>query len=424
MTSNQPTRPGDAPTELLAVSFSYPPLAYPRSSQVARLLRSIPFSTTLVCADERGARRDPTIEPDAESRLRACLRVPFPASRLRARADAVAARLRLPVWGKIPDQYASWVRPALRAVGEFANRHDYKPDLVVSFGQPMSDHLAGLKLKERFGVPLIAHFSDPWMDNPFNRHGPLARRVNLSLERRVMNGADMLVFTSRETVDLVMAKYPTAWKSKARVLPHSFDSTLYARGAGGSGDEIIVRYTGEFYGRRTPRPLAETLRAILSASPRLLEGVRFELIGSVTTEALAESGLEGLPEGLVTLRPPVNYAESLSLAAEADGLLIIDAPAARSVFLPSKLVDYIGAGRPILGLTPPGASDELIKGLGGWTADPSDDEAMRRAAQAFLTFLSRNREERRLWGNPEVRRIYEVASVAERFEAMLREALS
>jgi glycosyltransferase involved in cell wall biosynthesis len=424
MTSSHLTRTDAAAPELLAVSFSYPPLAYPRSGQVARLLKNIPFSTTLVCADERGAHRDPTLEPDAEALLRACLRVPFPATRLRARADAAASRLRLPVWGKTPDQYASWTRPALRAVAAFAKSRSYRPDIIVSFGQPMSDHLIGLKLKRLFRVPWVAHFSDPWTDNPFNRQDALSRRINLSLERKVMRHADLLVFTSRETVDLVMQKYPPEWRAKARVLPHSYDASLYPQAARDGGTETIVRYTGEFYGRRTPRPLVETLRAILSTAPRLLEGVRFELIGQVSPDALAESGIERLPEGLVVLRPPVNYVESLALAARADGLLIVDAPAARSVFLPSKLVDYIGAGRPILGLTPPGASDELIRRLGGWAADPSDAAAMRTAAEAFLAFLSHNRNDRRTWGDPEVRAAYEASAVAVSFEGMMREVLN
>ena len=411
--------------ELLAVSFAFPPLAYPRSAQVARLLKHIRFSTALVCADEEGARLDPTLEPDAESRLRACIRVPFPTPGLRRHADRLAARLRLPVWGKIPDEFRSWGRPALRALADFARANDYTPDLVASFGQPMSDHLLGLKLKGLYGVPWVAHFSDPWVDNPFDRRDRVARRVNLSLERRVMERADLLVFTSEETIDLVMSKYPAGWRRKARVLPHSFDASLYPQDVEGGEigrGETVVRYTGEFYGRRTPRPLVETLRSIHADAPRLLAGVRFELVGQVSEGARAESGLESLPEGLVTTRPPVSYSESLSLAARADGLLIIDAPAERSVFLPSKLADYVGAARPVLGLTPPGASANLIERLGGWTADPSDAAAMRRAMEEFLSYLSAARGAPRTpWGEPEVRAQYEARAVAESFESMLGE---
>ena len=411
--------------ELLAVSFAFPPLAYPRSGQVARLLKHLRFNTALVCADEEGARLDPTLEPDAESQLRACIRVPFPPAGLLRHADRIAARLRLPVWGKVPDEFKSWGRPALSAVSDFACANDYTPELVASFGQPMSDHLVGLKLKRLYGVPWVAHFSDPWVDNPFDSRDRLARRVNLSLERRVMETADLLVFTSEETVELVLRKYPAEWKRKARVLPHSFDASLYPQNVEADGGETVVRYTCEFYGRRTPRPLVETLRSILSDAPRLLESVRFELIGQVSEGARAESGLESLPEGLVTTRPPVSYSESLALAARADGLLIIDAPAERSVFLPSKLVDYVGAARPVLGLTPPGASANLIAKLGGWTADPSDASAMRRATEEFLSYLSTTRGGFRTpWGEPTVRAQYEARAVADSFESMLDELLS
>nr|MBA2734039.1 exosortase/archaeosortase family protein [Acidobacteriota bacterium] len=44
--------------------------------------------------------------------------------------------------------------------------------------------------------------------------------------------------------------------------------------------------------------------------------------------------LGDLPEGLVVVKPPIKYLESLSLMASADGLLVIDAPAEKSVFLP------------------------------------------------------------------------------------------
>jgi glycosyltransferase involved in cell wall biosynthesis len=447
--SNRPRKP----LELLAVSFNFPPLAYPRSGQVARLLKHLSLSTTVLCADERGARRDPTLEPDAEARMRACLRVPFPAHGSRRLASRLAARLRLPVRGKIPDEYRSWGRPALKALRAFAAANDYRPDIVATFAQPMSDHLVGLKLKELYGAPWLAHFSDPWVGNPFDRRDALARRINLALERRVLERADLVVFTSEETVEMVMSKYPAAWKTKARVLPHSFEPSLYARrdsgtgeaiggdggteetvgGAGEEGDgvkheergQIVVRYLGEFYGRRTPRPLVATLRAILADAPRLLEGVRFELVGPVSEGAREEAAIESLPEGLVVTRPPVSYRESLRLATEADGLIIIDAPAARSVFLPSKLVDYLGAARPILGLTPPGASANLISELGGWAADPSDSAAMRRATEEFLSFLSGARAARsRPWGDPRVRARYEARAVAESFAEMLRELVS
>jgi glycosyltransferase involved in cell wall biosynthesis len=425
MTLNHSQQPDSPSSKLLAISFSFPPLAYPRSVQVARLVKHLRFETVMVCADEKRARLDPTIESDVESHLRACLRVPFSIEGWRKQADRIFSRLNPPLWNKIPDQYSSWKLAALKAVREFAQSNLYRPDIIVSFGQPMSDHLIGLELKKLYNAPWVAHFSDPWVDNLFHQHDALTRKVNLRLEQKVIQTADRLIFTSEETIDLIMAKYPDAYRAKARVIPHSFETSLYPPLSKNQQAGLIVRYIGEFYGKRTPQPLVNTLRSVLSTNSQLLEQVRFELIGPVNPQALIDSGLESLPEGLVITKPSVNYQESLELAASADGLLIVDAPAKKSVFLPSKLIDYIGAGRPILGLTPPGAAARVIQQLGGWVADPEDLAAMKLAMEAFLFHLSQSRNELpQVWGEPETRMNYEASRVADSFESILCELVA
>ena len=116
--------------ELLAVSFVFPPTAAPRSVQVARLLKHLRVRTTLVCADDQDAPRDPTIEPNAETQLRDCLRVPFAMRGWRKQARRIASRFDLPVWNKIPDEYSSWKAQALRAIRKHVSNNDYRPDLT------------------------------------------------------------------------------------------------------------------------------------------------------------------------------------------------------------------------------------------------------------------------------------------------------
>ena len=47
--------------------------------------------------------------------------------------------------------------------------------------------------------------------------------MNRQLEARVIEHADRVVFTTPETVDLVMAKYPALWRKKVRVIPHGYN---------------------------------------------------------------------------------------------------------------------------------------------------------------------------------------------------------
>lgn len=409
--------------ELLAVSFAYPPAASPRAVQVARLLKHLKVKTTLVCADyDDKDRIDPTLVREAEAPLARCLRVPFARSAPRNLLTRVAYRLDLPLVDRAPDQFTPWKPAVLSAVERFLSEGDYRPDVLATFGSPMSDHLIGLALKRRLGVPWVAHFSDPWVDNPFLPYDRLTRRVNRALERRVLREADRLVFTSDETVELVASRQGRAVAGKARVLEHAFEPELFDPAVARGGSGIVVRYLGDFYGERSPAPLFEALRRLLAAEPSTLAGVRFELVGSKGEGQLEEAGLATLPDGLVVSRPSVKYLESLRLMRESDGLLVIDAPAELSVFLPSKLIDYVGAARPVFGITPRGTAASLVRRLGGWVADPSDAAAVAETLKSFLAFL-RDDNDAATWGDPRARRGFEATAVAEKFEGILREVL-
>ncbi|MGH9957752.1 MAG: glycosyltransferase, partial [Pyrinomonadaceae bacterium] len=357
---------------LLALSFYYPPVNNPRAVQVDRLLRHACLSTSLLCADynQTNERVDHLrISPAAEF-LENCVRVPYLETWWQRTSSRLAHRFHPLLMDKQPDRFMNWKPAVLKAVESLLSKGD-PPDVLVTFGSPMSDHIIGLELKKRFGWPWLAHFSDPWVDNVFKDFTWLTRSINLSLERQVMESADRLIFTSLETIDLIMSKYPRSLRSKARVLPHAFESGSFQSQAFEFDSRIVIRYIGDMYGRRTPEPLFNALKSILVSEPQLLDDVFFEFVGSMHDLKVDQMGIADLRRGLVGFQPTVGYAESLDLMTSAQGLLVIDAPAEQSVFLPSKLIDYIGAGRPILGITPPGTATRLIAELGGWVCDPA-----------------------------------------------------
>lgn len=104
---------------------------------------------------------------------------------------------------------------------------------------------------------------------------------------------------------------------------------------------------------------------------------------------------------------------------DSDGLLIMDAPADLSVFLPSKLIDYIGAARPILGITPPGTSSDLIRKIGGWVAHPSRTDEIITKLRDFISHTSTSKP----FGQQEERSRYDVSTVTRQFNDILTETL-
>jgi hypothetical protein len=386
---------------LIFLSWAYPPMEYPRAIQVERLARHCAIGPIeIVCA----ATRTPRTAGDVTIR-----EIPEPARmRLYRRLNLAHVHAALVA----PDPQRAWAADAARAIAERPLARD---DVLVTFGQPMSDHCAGLALTRRFGNRWIAHFSDPWADNPFAR-APLFRRRNLRLERAVIERADRVLLTSQETADLVMAKYPPAWRAKASVLPHAFDASLYPVREPGRGP-LVMRYLGSLYGARSPLPLLRALEAMARRMPDLGARLTVEFIGTAAQRHKTEAAQMRLPEGLVRFLPTVDYRASLALMRAADLLLHIDAPAAESVFLASKLIDYIGARRPIFAVTPAGTAARLVAEIGGWIADPTAPDAIAARLAEAIAAVAAGRDAD--WGDETVRRRYDIGGVARAFDAIV-----
>jgi glycosyltransferase involved in cell wall biosynthesis len=411
--------------KLLAISYSYPPKEEPRAIQVSRLLKHLNASTVLVCEGEDGAGRNGL--SDSESFLERTLRVPFSPSSGRHFLNRLSSRIYLPVVSRTPDHLGPWKKSVLKTVEHLLNTQGYRPDVLMTFAFPLIDNIIGLELKRRFNLPWLAHFSDPWVDSPFRKDDPLTRTLNARLEQDVIEHADRLVFTSQETAMLVMDKYRSTLRSKVRIVSHAFEPDLFGRAPHTNNGRLHIRYLGDLYLTRTPQPLFQALETLSATEPELLSRFCFEIVGDVHELDMEQMGLSRLPEGLVVFRPRVNYAESLSMMTSAAGLMVIDAPVPKnteSVFLPSKLIEYVGADRPIIGLTPPGTASYLISRLGGWVADPGSADQVAEVLRQYLLFVWERRDQRvGGWGRSEVRCEFEAKSVGSKFQEVLAELM-
>jgi hypothetical protein len=369
---------------ILAVSYYLPPLLYPQSIQIGRLIEGLKrqFNMVLVTADQRGGPRDDSLAPGLFDGVEDVIRIP--------RTDNLylnyAKNNWLPLLYQRPDIYRAWMRTAFRAIDRAASRHRF--DAIVTFSFPTSTNLLGAWLKDRLGVRWVSHNSDPWADNPLSRISRWTRTSHRRMERDSFAKADALLFPSDEMSAMYRQRYPDL-AARVHTLNHSFDPAAYPAAvskSSGIDRPCTLRYIGTFYGGRTPEPLYGAL-ALLNPEDR--RRLRIEIIGGGRS-AWSLRERYGLTDSVV-IQPGVSYRESLRLMADSDVLLVIDAPSTEaSVFFPSKLADYIGAKRSILGISPPGTTRRILDDLGQPCHQPGDTQAIAKSLRAMVHGPSAN----------------------------------
>jgi glycosyltransferase involved in cell wall biosynthesis len=205
------------------------------------------------------------------------------------------------------------------------------------------------------------------------------------MERDVIAAAARVVFVNRYTRDRVMGKYAADWMKKTHVVPQGHVGVSSSRERNRSGAPMRIVYTGRFYdGIRTPETFLRAMASVHKDSP-LDRRVVVEFVGS-RMEPYQQLAVTLGIDALVRFSGRVSPDQARARAAAADVLLMIDAHSdGDSLFLPSKLIDYLPLGAPILAVTPAvGPSADLVRELGYRVVDPGDVHGIANAIKQLL----------------------------------------
>lgn len=398
---------------LLAISWALLPMTAPRAIQVSRLLAHVArqgWTCDVVTSSNSAFPRAET----AERELAELYEPHYTRNVVTTTPDAAVAA--------DSDQ---WMTGGFDTAAGLLEREQF--DALVTFAQPWSDHLIGLRLKQAHpSLPWVAHFSDPWTDSPYLGHiSEEARRALVEQESAIVDAADAVVFVTQETADLVMKKYETRLRRKVRVVPHCLDlDSMPMPRADQQGrveaNVLSLVHAGSLY--EGLRPAGALLDAMANVRRRFRDmTVRLHFLGHNPDDLTAEILGRGLQDA-VTVSPPCSWSESLKIASAADVLLVIDRPAKVNVFLPSKIIEYLSLDRRILALTPSkGATAGVMADLGYRTAPP---DRASKIAEALRELVVMRRKGTPLLSthHVQVRDRYSAYKVAMAFVGVLGEA--
>lgn len=207
-----------------------------------------------------------------------------------------------------------------------------RPDVVISFCPNFSSVVAGDRLARRHGAPHLIDYGDPWSYRVGYELPAWRRTIDRALERRILRRAAGVVLSAEPQARAMRTHFPSM--PPIAVLTNGYDPSDYGPAPERPGDAL--RYLGNLY---SPRLGFDCLGP---AMERAGPWSRLEIYGKRNWDKLPT-----LPDW-IDEQGPVDFKTSLVLMQRAGALLVVGNRAA--IQIPSKIFNYMGAGRPILAL--------------------------------------------------------------------------
>jgi hypothetical protein len=316
-----------------------------RPGQLFQYLPNFGYRPWVVCASLSGPVADPFVERVPGERVPAAVRF---GSRLAKKFERIA----VPYNDRFP-----WLPHAIAAGSRVIESE--KIEALYSTSPFIAGQLAALWLHRKYRLPWIADFQDPVIDNP-HRQRRWPYPYDSLLERAVFSNASHLIANTDTVAAAWASRYPQ-WAGKISVLWNSYDpAEEIPRPTPADRSYRVLAHVGSLYGDRKPHQLLAVVRRLVDEGSLDSSSLRIKLVGAIQfpQEEILRHGL--VEKGILEYRAArVPRCEALQATVDADYLWVIDQPGA-TFQVPSKILDYVRAGKPVLAFTLPESPLERI----------------------------------------------------------------
>ncbi len=325
---------------------------------------------------------------------------------------------RWPWWEVLPgpDPAEAFHRSLYRFCHWLLDRHQI--DMIYVSGPPFALFVIGRRCGEEFQVPVVLEMRDAWFKGVLWPYENVVRReLARFCEWECLEDAAKIVVVTRAHRLLLLHEYPTLKEEDVVYIPHSYDADLQHTEEPDSlpeeirPDHFTLAYVGQVHGadqtetesyltglRRLQRGLRRVvlganfceklrfdwmsplhlLQAVCRAGdvePDLLRRLRLVFVGSRVTQLdrwAVDLGLQTNVLQMGTMPP-----DKAQLYIDRADVLITSLYGIEGEkyhwCVPNKTYSYIGAGKPVLALFPPGEARDIVLDSGvGFVTPPED----------------------------------------------------
>ena len=267
--------------------------------------------------------------------------------------------------------------------------HAERPDLILASIDPEASMVAGARLSQRHGIPLVLDFRDPWATCDLRRSArwPLQRRIVDAIERGAVEQASAVIWNTETARSVAAARYGPELAAKFAVVRNHHDSGLVAlppRRLNETTGPFRVLILGRLRKYVEGGVLFRAL-ALLRASGVTPSQLLVEIAGTVPVESVRFATELGVRE-FVKVKAALPHAEVGEAMAQADLLLALSNASMQRI--PSKLYDYLATDLPVVVLADNAEIAAMIAEIEGVSQlSLSDDAGL--AASIFAAMSER-----------------------------------
>jgi len=285
-----------------------------------------------------------------------------------------------------------WASRSYRAASQLLLRKKY--DVVISRSNPYWGHLPALRLSKSIEIPWIAVWNDPFPLNKAPRPYGEGKTASIPIPfRRFLNdiarSADCHVFCCERLRNYMCSYYPIKGTIKTEIIPHIYLSNSIFSCLKPMAKKFVLTHSGFSDKRRGITVFLEGLAFYLNHN--INAKIEIQWIGPLSPEAReAINKYDGILN-ISRFLGPMDFPSAFRCQCRSSVLVIIEAPCEEGIFLPSKFVDFIQTGKPILAISPrDGTLADIINSHGGGiAADVLSAESVCKAVSMLYSHWER-----------------------------------
>ncbi len=257
----------------------------------------------------------------------------------------------------IPDARVLWVKPSVKYLTKYIQKHHI--DLIVSTGPPHSMHLIGMKLREKFDIPWVADFRDPWTGIDYYDElllSSMADKKHKKLERQVLQKADHVITVSEANKE----EFNQMGFDHVSVITNGFDPDDLNTEQVMLDKKFTIAHIGTFMFNRNPEILWKALKQLIGENPEFAKDLEIKLVGKIDQRIIEHIKNYGLEKFLKQTEYLPHSQAILELKKSQLLLLVINKTGHNRGMLTGKAFEYISSGRPVLCIGPKNSDIEKL----------------------------------------------------------------